>query len=73
MDKSLKTQKYSGSTFLANSSIPTFIDDAYPIADNQIMIIDGKTLITGSFNFTKAAEEKNGENLLIIQSEELAK
>jgi phosphatidylserine/phosphatidylglycerophosphate/cardiolipin synthase-like enzyme len=29
-------------------------------------------VITGSFNFTKAAEEKNAENLLIIKSRELA-
>jgi len=31
------------------------------------MIIDRSTLITGSFNFTKAAEEKNAENLLVIK------
>ena len=37
------------------------------------MIIDKETLITGSFNFTKAAEEKNAENLLVIKSKELAK
>ena len=36
------------------------------------MVIDGATVITGSFNFTKAAEEKNAENLLIIRSKELA-
>ena len=36
------------------------------------MIIDRETVITGSFNFTKAAEEKNAENLLIIKSKELA-
>lgn len=30
-------------------------------------------MITGSFNFTKAAEEKNAENLLIIPSKELAR
>jgi phosphatidylserine/phosphatidylglycerophosphate/cardiolipin synthase-like enzyme len=30
------------------------------------MVIDGTTLITGSFNFTKAAEEGNAENLLVI-------
>ena len=73
LDKSQKTQKYSGATFLANSRIPTFIDSAHAIAHNKIMIIDGKTVITGSFNFTKAAESKNAENLLIIQSPELAK
>jgi len=31
------------------------------------MIIDRDTLITGSFNFTKSAEEKNAENLLILK------
>jgi len=31
------------------------------------MIIDRQTLITGSFNFTKAAEEKNAENLLVLK------
>ena len=73
LDKSQKSQKYSGATFLANSRIPTFIDSAHAIAHNKIMIIDGKIVITGSFNFTKAAESKNAENLLIIQSPELAK
>jgi phosphatidylserine/phosphatidylglycerophosphate/cardiolipin synthase-like enzyme len=37
------------------------------------MIIDRETMITGSFNFTKAAEEKNAENLLIIRDKALAK
>ena len=31
------------------------------------MVIDSATIITGSFNFTKAAEEKNAENLLVIK------
>jgi phosphatidylserine/phosphatidylglycerophosphate/cardiolipin synthase-like enzyme len=37
------------------------------------MIIDRETVIKGSFNFTKAAEEKNAENLLIIRDKDLAK
>ena len=36
------------------------------------MVIDGETVITGSFNFTKAAEENNAENLLIIHDKKLA-
>jgi phosphatidylserine/phosphatidylglycerophosphate/cardiolipin synthase-like enzyme len=43
-----------------------------PIAHNRIMILDRATVITGSFNFTKAAERENAENLLIIKSKELA-
>jgi hypothetical protein len=31
------------------------------------MVIDLTTIITGSFNFTKAAEEKNAENMLVIK------
>ena len=36
------------------------------------MVIDGGTVITGSFNFTRNAEENNAENLLVIRSPELA-
>jgi phosphatidylserine/phosphatidylglycerophosphate/cardiolipin synthase-like enzyme len=73
LDKSQKTQKYSSASFLMNSGIPTYIDDRHAIAHNKIIIIDRAVVITGSFNFTKAAEERNAENLLIIRSKELAK
>jgi phosphatidylserine/phosphatidylglycerophosphate/cardiolipin synthase-like enzyme len=73
LDKSQKTQKYSSVTFFANAGIPTCIDARHAIAHNKIIIIDRAVVITGSFNFTKAAEEKNAENLLIIRSKELAK
>jgi len=53
--------------------IPTFIDSKHAIAHNKIMIIDKATVITGSFNFTKSAEERNAENLLVIKSKDLAK
>ena len=72
LDKSQLTEKYSSVTFLYNSGIPTRIDTAHAIAHNKIMIIDGETVITGSFNFTKAAEEKNAENLLVIRDKVLA-
>ncbi|MGO8715855.1 MAG: phospholipase D-like domain-containing protein [Smithella sp.] len=39
---------------------------------NKMVIIDKETVITGSFNFTKAAEENNVENLLIIRNKKLA-
>lgn len=42
------------------------IDAAHAIAHNKVMGIDGGTVITGSFNFTRAAQEKNAENLLVI-------
>jgi phosphatidylserine/phosphatidylglycerophosphate/cardiolipin synthase-like enzyme len=72
LDKSQKTQKYSSATFLYNSGIPVKIDAEHTIAHNKVMIIDGETVITGSFNFTKAAEENNAENLLIVHDRNLA-
>jgi phosphatidylserine/phosphatidylglycerophosphate/cardiolipin synthase-like enzyme len=73
LDKSNKSAKYSAGDFTAHMGIITYIDDKHAIAHNKIMILDKETVITGSFNFTKAAEEKNAENLLIIKSKELAK
>ena len=67
LDKSNWTQKYSAATFLKNVGIPVYIDDKHAIAHNKIMIIDNRVVITGSFNFTMAAETKNAENLLIIE------
>jgi phosphatidylserine/phosphatidylglycerophosphate/cardiolipin synthase-like enzyme len=67
LDKSNETQKYSAATFLFNAGIETQIDDQHAIAHNKIIIIDNTTVITGSFNFTKAAEERNAENLLVLK------
>ncbi len=72
LDKSQRTQKYSSATFLYNVGIPLKIDSQHAIAHNKVMIIDGERVITGSFNFTKAAEENNAENLIIIYDKKLA-
>ncbi|MFZ0219383.1 MAG: phospholipase D family protein [Candidatus Aquirickettsiella sp.] len=72
LDKSQKTQKYSAFRFLIDQHIPCWIDYRPAIAHNKIMIIDGKEVITGSFNFTQAAQSRNTENLLIIHDRALA-
>jgi phosphatidylserine/phosphatidylglycerophosphate/cardiolipin synthase-like enzyme len=72
LDKSQETEKYSSADFLAHAGVPTRIDSRHAIAHNKVMILDGQTLITGSFNFTKAAEESNAENLLVIRDPAIA-
>lgn len=47
------------------------IDARHRIMHDKVIIIDGKTVITGSYNFSKNAELYNSENLLIIRSPEL--
>jgi len=73
LDGSQRTEKYSEADFIQHSEIPTFIDAQHAIAHNKIIIIDSYLILTGSFNFTKAAEEKNAENLLVINDPLLAK
>jgi phosphatidylserine/phosphatidylglycerophosphate/cardiolipin synthase-like enzyme len=72
LDKSQRGEKYSSADFVLHAGIPVSIDAKHQIAHNKIMVIDGTTVITGSFNFTKNAEENNAENLLVIRSPELA-
>jgi len=72
LDKSNRTEKYSSADFIQRTGIPTFIDAKHAIAHNKIMVIDSHTILTGSFNFTKAAEKENAENLLVIQDADLA-
>jgi PLD-like domain len=63
---------YSAATFLEHMDVPVWIDAQHAIAHNKVMVIDDATVIIGSFNFTKAAEEHNAENPLIIHDPALA-
>ena len=72
LDKSQRSEKYSSATFVANAGIAALIDAKHAIAHNKVIVIDGDTVITGSFNFTKAAEESNAENMLVIKDANLA-
>ncbi len=74
LDKSNEQERYSAATFLTNHGIAVLIDDKPAIAHNKVMVLDGVDVITGSFNFTKAAQERNAENVLVIKQEpQLAK
>jgi phosphatidylserine/phosphatidylglycerophosphate/cardiolipin synthase-like enzyme len=72
LDKSQQSENYSALPRLLAARVPTWIDAAHQIAHNKIMIIDGETVITGSFNFTRSAEDHNAENLLVIIDKALA-
>ncbi len=72
LDRSNRSAHYSAATFLAHAGIPVWIDAQHAIAHNKVMIIDGRTVLTGSFNFTKAAEQQNAENLVTINDSTIA-
>lgn len=58
---------------LFNAKIPVFIDKPLGIAHNKVMIIDDEIVLTGSYNFTNAAEHRNVENSIHLTSKEIAR
>ncbi len=67
-----KDQKFKTANAFSKGHIAVYIDDKHSSAHNKVIIIDRETVITGSFNYTYAAEHKNAENILIIKSKKLS-
>jgi len=72
LDRSQRSEKYSTADMLIRAGIPVLTDASHAIAHNKVMIIGSDVVVTGSFHFTKAAEERNAENLVMIRGKELA-
>ncbi len=49
-----------------------WVDRRHVIAHNKVIIVDGITVCTGSFNFSTAAEYVNAENVVILYDKVLA-
>ncbi|WP_245810077.1 phospholipase D family protein [Hydrogenobacter hydrogenophilus] len=78
MDQGQAREKFSRYPIFVQAGIPVkllpvegkkFIKG---LMHNKFAVIDRKTVITGSYNWTASAEEINYENLLIIHSQGLA-
>ena len=65
------TQRYhrwpSVASRLAAMHIPVWIDYSVETAHNKVLILDDTGVITGSYNFTYAANYRNSENLLYFR------
>ena len=48
-------------------------DGKHAIQHNKVMLLDDDIVITGSYNFTKSAEVRNAENIIILKSAYAAK
>jgi phosphatidylserine/phosphatidylglycerophosphate/cardiolipin synthase-like enzyme len=67
LDKNNAGGAYSAMTFFRDGTIPLWRDGQHKDAHDKVVLIDGHTLITGSFNFTDQSDEVNAENLLILR------
>lgn len=56
---------------LMNQGIPTRFDCTPNHMHHKFCLIDGLTLINGSFNWTRSATERNQENVVISQDSDL--
>lgn len=73
MDKSqFQCGQYSQRARLIRAGIPVWEDYKLNIAHNKIMIIDGRLVQTGSYNYTVSAQKYNAENVLMIKSVPIA-
>ncbi len=54
------------------AGLPVKTDGNKYMLHHKVIIIDGETVITGSFNFTKSADTENDENVLVIHSAAVA-
>jgi phosphatidylserine/phosphatidylglycerophosphate/cardiolipin synthase-like enzyme len=67
-----ENKQYSEYQKLKNAGIPVRNDTNSHLMHDKVMIIDGTIILTGSFNYSAAAEEDNNENLLVIKSAMIA-
>lgn len=73
VDKSdLKARDSLGVRKMLSAGIPVWVDMTPRIAHNKVMIIDGQTVITGSYNFSWSASHENAENVLVLPCQALA-
>lgn len=56
---------------IAEAGVPVLLDAQHASAHNKVMVIDagsaGCAVITGSYNFTHAAQFRNAENVVILK------
>lgn len=69
LDKSQEHSPHSMLSVLEENNIPVLIDHLPAISHNKIMLIDNHTLLTGSYNWSNAAEKRNAENILFIEND----
>ncbi len=69
VDKSQASEKYTSATFLKHGGVPVVVDTDPAIAHNKVMIFDQEAVFTGSFNFSRSAQDRNAENGIVISGD----
>ncbi|WP_410318804.1 phospholipase D family protein [Klebsiella pneumoniae] len=54
---------------LANAGIPVRTVSQFKIMHDKVIIADGRDVEVGSFNYTRAADRSNSENVIVIRGD----
>ena len=73
MDREQSRDRYSKYRYLKKRGVPIELHRGDGLMHNKFAVIDTQIVITGSFNWTASAELYNYENLLVINSPQLAR
>jgi phosphatidylserine/phosphatidylglycerophosphate/cardiolipin synthase-like enzyme len=71
LDGSNRTDRHSQAKVLEAAGVPLAYDDREPIMHEKWIVIDGQTVLTGSYNYSLQAE-RNAEDLVTIRDADLA-
>ena len=67
-----QNNKWSQYNYLKDNKINVTLDNNPATMHHKVFIIDNRTVITGSYNPTKNANNNNYENILILHNEKIA-
>ena len=68
LDKSQRKAHARVGPYLIAHSVAVRFNDHFAIMHNKFMIVDDRVLELGSFNYTRAAETKNAENVMVVKN-----
>lgn len=67
-----QVSEYSELWRLKDAGAKVYLDGNRYLMHHKVAVIDGIIVVTGSYNWSRSAEERNDENLIILRDEWLA-
>ncbi len=69
VDKTQASQQSSQAQRLAAVGIPVLMNSHSGLMHDKFLVVDGRSVATGSFNWTASATQRNDENLVVFADE----
>jgi phosphatidylserine/phosphatidylglycerophosphate/cardiolipin synthase-like enzyme len=67
LDSAAEKETWSELKEELGDGLTPFLDAEHGAACSNIIVIDGRTVLTGSFSFTESSEDENVDNLLVLR------